>query len=62
MDMKMHGTTLEIIDGNCFFLTPTGQPVVSMMVLMTQCFGVRDFKSLSQSWLALLFSYFTSAH
>jgi len=49
-------------DGNCFFLSACGPPLVSIIFFMTPCFGVHEFKSLSPSCLALMFSYFTSSH
>jgi hypothetical protein len=45
-------------DGNCFFLAPSGQPFLSIIALITPGFGVHELESLSQGWLALLFSLF----
>ena len=43
-------------DSNCFFLSPSGPQLVSIIVLTTLRYGVHGFESLSQGWLALLFS------
>jgi len=44
-------------DGNCFFLSPSDLPLVSIIILMTPCFGVHEFKSLSQSLIIFLFCF-----